>query len=63
MAEMKPIAAARSMTPKPMFRRLSIFRPYVNMVLSIMRLISAAMGKPQFNTVSSFIGSPTLVSS
>ncbi len=63
------------MAPKPMSPHLSIFRPYVNMVLSIMHritgvvnywgsllltawLISAAMGEPEFNAVSSFMGSP-----
>ena len=32
MAEMKPIAGARSMAPKLMPRRLSIFRPSVTLV-------------------------------
>ena len=75
MAEAKPTAGARPMAPKPMSPHLSIFRPSVNMVLSIMHritgvvnywgsllltawLISAAMGEPQFNAASSFIGSP-----
>jgi succinate dehydrogenase / fumarate reductase, cytochrome b subunit len=75
MAEAKPTTGARPMAPKPMSPHLSIFRPYVNMVLSIMHritgvvnywgsllltawLISAAMGEPQFNAVSSFMGSP-----
>ena len=40
MAETKPTAGARPMAPKPMSPHLSIFRPYVNMVLSIMHRIT-----------------------
>lgn len=43
MAETKPIAGARRMAPKPMSPHLSIFRPYVNMVLSIMHRITGVV--------------------
>jgi len=44
MAEAKPTAGARpSMAPKPMSPHLSIFRPYVNMVLSIMHRITGVV--------------------
>ncbi len=41
MAEAKQIA--RRMAPKPMSPHLSIFRPYVNMVLSIMHRITGVI--------------------
>jgi succinate dehydrogenase cytochrome b subunit len=40
---MKPIAGARFMAPKPMSPHLSIFRPHVNMVLSIMHRITSVV--------------------
>jgi succinate dehydrogenase / fumarate reductase cytochrome b subunit len=43
MAETKPIAGARRMAPKPMSPHLSIFRPYVNMVLSIMHRVTGVV--------------------
>ncbi len=43
MAEAKPTAGARPMAPKPMSPHLSIFRPYVNMVLSIMHRITGVV--------------------
>ncbi len=43
MAETKPISGARFMAPKPMSPHLSIFRPYVNMVLSIMHRITGVV--------------------
>jgi len=43
MAETKPIAGARPMAPKPMSPHLSIFRPYVNMVLSIMHRVTGVV--------------------
>ena len=43
MAEAKPTAGARTMAPKPMSPHLSIFRLYVNMVLSIMHRITGVV--------------------
>ncbi len=43
MAETKPISGARLMAPKPMSPHLSIFRPYVNMVLSIMHRVTGVV--------------------
>ncbi len=43
MAETKPISGARLMVPKPMSPHLSIFRPYVNMVLSIMHRVTGVV--------------------
>jgi len=43
MAEAQQTAGARPMAPKPMSPHLSIFRPYVNMVLSIMHRITGVI--------------------
>ncbi len=43
MAVAKQTAGARPMAPKPMSPHLSIFRPYVNMVLSIMHRITGVV--------------------
>jgi succinate dehydrogenase / fumarate reductase, cytochrome b subunit len=78
MAEAKDNAAglrARPMAPRPLSPHLSIFRPYVNMTMSILHritgtanyfgtvllaawLISAAMGKNEFDAVSALLGTP-----
>ena len=43
MAEAQQTAGARPMAPKPMSPHLSIFRPYPNMVLSIMHRITGVV--------------------
>jgi len=43
MTETQPMAGARPLAPKPMSPHLSIFHPYVNMVLSIMHRITGVV--------------------
>jgi succinate dehydrogenase / fumarate reductase, cytochrome b subunit len=56
---------ARPLAPRPLSPHLSIFRPYINMVVNYFGslllavwLISAAAGESEFNAVSSILASP-----